>query len=57
LSRVLFTLGSGPTNRLARQVGGRNQHRAQAFHEAVLMMTQATNHAVFRTCEKLGCSG
>lgn len=55
LSRVLLT-AVGPANRgwhvklLAETV-----HRAQAAgHEAVLMTTQATNHAVFRSCEKLG---
>ena len=55
LSRVLLT-AVGPANRgwhvklLAETV-----RRAQAAgHEAVLMTTQATNHAVFRTCEKLG---
>ena len=55
LSRVLLT-AVGPANRgwhvrlLAETV-----RRAQtASHEAVLMTTQATNHAVFRSCEKLG---
>ena len=55
LSRVLLT-AVGPANRgwhvklLAETV-----RRAQAAgHEAVLMTTQATNHAVFRSCEKLG---
>ncbi|WP_241937118.1 hypothetical protein [Hymenobacter cyanobacteriorum] len=55
LSRVLLA-AVGPANRgwhvklLAETV-----RRAQAAgHEAVLMTTQATNHAVFRSCEKLG---
>ncbi|WP_125932643.1 GNAT family protein [Hymenobacter glacialis] len=55
LSRVLLT-AVGPANRgwhvklMAEAV-----HRAKELgHEAVLMTTQATNHAVFRSCEKLG---
>ena len=55
LSRVLLT-AVGPANRgWHLKLVAETLHRAQALgHEAVLMTTQATNHAVFRTCEKLG---
>ena len=55
LSRVLLT-AVGPANRGWHvKLVAETLHRAQALgHEAVLMTTQATNHAVFRTCEKLG---
>lgn len=55
LSRVLLT-AVGPTNRgWHLKLVAETIHRAQALgHESVLMTTQATNHAVFRTCEKLG---
>ena len=55
LSRVLLT-AAGPANRgWHLKLMTETLHRAQASaHEAVLMTTQATNHAVFRTCEKLG---
>ncbi len=55
LSRVLLT-AVGPANRgWHLKLVAETVHRAQAAgHEAVLMTTQATNHAVFRTCEKLG---
>ena len=55
LSRVLLT-AVGPANRGWHvKLVAETVHRAQALgHEAVLMTTQATNHAVFRTCEKLG---
>ncbi|WP_046246682.1 hypothetical protein [Hymenobacter terrenus] len=55
LSRVLLT-AVGRTNRgWHTKLVAETLHRAQALHhEAVLMTTQATNHAVFRTCEKLG---
>jgi dTDP-4-amino-4,6-dideoxy-D-galactose acyltransferase len=55
LSRVLLT-AVGPANRGWHiKLTAETVHRARALgHEAVLMTTQATNHAVFRTCEKLG---
>ena len=55
LSRVLLT-AVGPANRgWHLKLMAETVHRAQALgHEAVLMTTQATNHAVLRTCEKLG---
>lgn len=55
LSRVLLT-AVGPANRGWHvKLVAETLHRAKALeHEAVLMTTQATNHAVFRTCEKLG---
>ncbi|MET4075366.1 hypothetical protein [Hymenobacter sp. UYCo722] len=55
LSRVLLT-AVGPANRGWHvKLLGETVRRAQAAgHEAVLMTTQATNHAVFRSCEKLG---
>ncbi|MDB5234319.1 MAG: hypothetical protein JWR44_1312 [Hymenobacter sp.] len=55
LSRVLLT-AVGPANRGWHvKLVAETLHRAHALgHEAVLMTTQATNHAVFRTCEKLG---
>ena len=55
LSRVLLT-AVGPANRgWHLKLVAETLHRAQTLgHEAVLMTTQATNHAVFRTCEKLG---
>lgn len=55
LSRVLLT-AVGPANRGWHvKLVAETLHRAQSLgHEAVLMTTQATNHAVFRTCEKLG---
>ena len=55
LSRVLLT-AVGPSNRGWHvKLVAETLHRAQTLgHEAVLMTTQATNHAVFRTCEKLG---
>ena len=55
LSRVLLT-AVAPANRgWHRRLVAETLHRAQALgHEAVLMTTQATNHAVFRTCEELG---
>ena len=55
LSRVLLT-AVGPANRGWHvKLVAETLHRAQGLgHEAVLMTTQATNHAVFRTCEKLG---
>ncbi len=55
LSRVLLT-AVGPANRgWHAKLVSETLHRARALgHEAVLMTTQATNHAVFRTCEKLG---
>ena len=55
LSRVLLT-AVGPANRGWHvKLVAETVHRAKAQgHEAVLMTTQATNHAVFRTCEKLG---
>jgi dTDP-4-amino-4,6-dideoxy-D-galactose acyltransferase len=55
LSRVLLT-AVGPANRGWHvKLVAETLHRAKKLgHEAVLMTTQATNHAVFRTCEKLG---
>jgi len=55
LSRVLLT-AVGPANRGWHvKLVAETLHRAKALgHEAVLMTTQSTNHAVFRTCEKLG---
>lgn len=55
LSRVLLT-AVGPANRGWHvKLVAETLHRAKALgHEAVLMTTQATNHAVFRTCDKLG---
>ena len=55
LSRVLLT-AVGPANRGWHvKLMAETLHRAKALgHEAVLMTTQSTNHAVFRTCEKLG---
>ncbi|MGY3089667.1 dTDP-4-amino-4,6-dideoxy-D-galactose acyltransferase [Hymenobacter sp. UYAg731] len=55
LSRVLLT-AVGPANRGWHvKLMAETVRRAQAAgHEAVLMTTQATNHAVFRSCEKLG---
>ena len=55
LSRVLLT-AVGPANRGWHvKLVAETLHRAKELeHEAVLMTTQATNHAVFRTCEKLG---
>ena len=55
LSRVLLT-AVGPANRGWHvKLVAETLHRARELeHEAVLMTTQATNHAVFRTCEKLG---
>jgi dTDP-4-amino-4,6-dideoxy-D-galactose acyltransferase len=55
LSRVLLT-AVGPANRGWHvKLVAETLHRAKALeHEVVLMTTQATNHAVFRTCEKLG---
>ncbi|GAC1376524.1 MAG: hypothetical protein NVS3B25_33630 [Hymenobacter sp.] len=55
LSRVLLT-AVGPANRgWHLKLVAETVQRARALgHEAVLMTTQATNHAVFRTCEKLG---
>lgn len=55
LSRVLLT-AVGPANRGWHvKLVAETVHRARELqHEAVLMTTQATNHAVFRTCEKLG---
>ena len=55
LSRVLLT-AVGPANRGWHvKLVAETMHRArQLGHEAVLMTTQATNHAVQRTCEKLG---
>lgn len=55
LSRVLLT-AVGPANRgWHAKLVAETLHRARARgHEAVLMTTQATNHAVFRTGEKLG---
>jgi dTDP-4-amino-4,6-dideoxy-D-galactose acyltransferase len=54
LSRVLLT-AVGPANRGWHvKLVAETLHRAKALeHEVVLMTTQATNHAVFRTCEKL----
>ena len=55
MSRVLLT-AVGPANRgWHAKLVAETLHRAHALrHEAVLMTTQATNHAVLRTCEKLG---
>lgn len=55
LSRVLLT-AVGPANQGWHvRLVAETLHRARALnHEAVLMTTQATNHAVLRTCEKLG---
>ncbi|HEX8327788.1 MAG TPA: hypothetical protein VF629_09625 [Hymenobacter sp.] len=55
MSRVLLT-AVGPANRGWHvKLVAETLHRAQRLgHEAVLMTTQSTNHAVFRTCEKLG---
>ncbi|WP_460550672.1 hypothetical protein [Hymenobacter daeguensis] len=55
LSRVLLT-AVGPANRgWHLKLVAETLQRARALgHEAVLMTTQATNHAVFRTSEKLG---
>lgn len=55
LSRVLLT-AVGPANRGWHvKLVAETLHRAKELgHEAVLMTTQTTNHAVFRTCEKLG---
>lgn len=55
LSRVLLT-AVGPANRgWHLKLVAETLRRAQVVgHEAVLMTTHATNHAVFRTCEKLG---
>jgi dTDP-4-amino-4,6-dideoxy-D-galactose acyltransferase len=54
LSRVLLT-AVGPANRgWHLKLVAETVHRARTLgHEAVLMTTQATNHAVFRTAEKL----
>lgn len=54
LSRVLLT-AVGPDNRGWHvKLVAETVHRAQTLgHEAVLMTTQATNHAVSRTAEKL----
>jgi dTDP-4-amino-4,6-dideoxy-D-galactose acyltransferase len=55
LSRVLLT-AVGPANRGWHiKLVAETLHRARGLsHEAVLMTTQATNHAIFRNCEKLG---
>lgn len=55
LSRVLLT-AVGPANRGWHvKLVAETLHRARELgHEAVLMTTQATNHAIFRSCEKLG---
>ena len=55
LSRVLLS-AVGPANRGWHvKLVAETLHRAKSLgHEAVLMTTQSTNHAVFRTCEKLG---
>ena len=55
MSRVLLT-AVGPANRGWHvRLVAETLHRAKGLgQEAVLMTTQATNHAVFRTCEKLG---
>ena len=55
LSRVLLT-AVGPANRgWHLKLVAEALHRARALnHEAMLMTTQVTNQAVFRTCEKLG---
>lgn len=55
LSRVLLT-AVGPQNRGWHvKLMAETLQRAKALkQEAVLMTTQATNHAVFRSCEKLG---
>jgi dTDP-4-amino-4,6-dideoxy-D-galactose acyltransferase len=55
LSRVLLT-AVGPANRgwHVKLVAETLQRAKELSCEAVLMTTQATNHAVFRTCEKLG---
>lgn len=55
MSRVLLT-AVGPANRGWHvKLVAETLHRARTLnHKAVLMTTQATNHAVFRTCEKLG---
>ncbi|MBF9236758.1 hypothetical protein I2I05_05060 [Hymenobacter sp. BT683] len=55
ISRVLLT-AVGPANRgWHTKLVAETLHRARLLGlEAVLMTTQATNHAVFRTCEKLG---
>lgn len=55
LSRVLLT-AVGPANRgWHAKLVAETLHRAKRLgHEAVLMTTQATNPAVFRTAEKLG---
>ena len=55
LSRVLLT-AVGPQNRSWHvKLVAETVHRARELgHQYVLMTTQATNGAVFRTCEKLG---
>jgi dTDP-4-amino-4,6-dideoxy-D-galactose acyltransferase len=55
LSRVLLT-AVGPANRgwHVKLVAETLQRAKTLGHEAVVMTTQATNHAVFRTCDKLG---
>ena len=55
LSRVVLT-AVGPANRgWHLKLVSETVHRARAHRASyVLMTTQATNRAVFRTCEKLG---
>ncbi|WP_201979525.1 hypothetical protein [Hymenobacter rubidus] len=55
LSRVLLTAVGAANRGWHVKLVAETLHRAQTLgHEAVLMTTPATNHAVFRTCEKLG---
>ena len=55
LSRVLLTaVGSANRGWHVKLMAETVRRALAAHHEAVLMTTQATNHAVFRSCEKLG---
>ncbi|MBO2009536.1 hypothetical protein [Hymenobacter negativus] len=55
LSRVLLTAVGTANRGWHVKLVAETLHRAKELgHEAVLMTTQATNHAVFRTCDKLG---
>ncbi|WP_426060738.1 hypothetical protein [Hymenobacter sp. B1770] len=55
LSRVLLTAVGAQNRGWHVKLMAETLHRAKDLgHEAVLMTTQATNHAVFRSCEKLG---
>lgn len=55
LSRILLTAVGAENRGWHVKLAAETLQRARALgHEAVLMTTQATNHAVFRTCDKLG---